>query len=500
MFLSLGVALIVYLPLLAVIIAAGVAPGQSIAAASQEHPEEIVALATQMFLGTFGYWLVVIAALLSMLSALRANLFAASRVALSMARDRTMPGYLGRHHPARGTPTMAVLATASIIVAIVVALPNVTAAGAAASLIFLLTFALAHWIAVLARRRAARPSPFRVPWFPLIPVVGMVACVALALYQGFAVPSAGYIAAAWMCVGGLLFMGLFARPARVVDASAEAQDPEVTRLRGRTPLVLVPIANPHNAPSMIAVANALAPPQVGRVLLLSVAVLPKKWKAGDKVLAIRHAQRVLGDTLTASVKSGQFPEALATVAADPWHEISRIAREHRCESMLLGFTEMKRDAIQTPLGRLLTGVACDVVVLRAQPDWRLANVRRILVPIGGRGWHDRLRARLLGSLFRTGGRDVTFLRVFPEGRPSQELARARRELEHIADREAPGRSRAEVLETDDVVQAILDRAAEADMVILGVERANRRHRAFGQVTLRVARETSTPVLIISCRQ
>ena len=83
-----------------------------------------------------------------------------------------------RHHPARGTPTTAVLVTASIIVAIVVALPDVTAAGAAASLIFLLTFALAHWIAVLARRRAVRPSPFRVPWFPLVPVVGMVACVA----------------------------------------------------------------------------------------------------------------------------------------------------------------------------------------------------------------------------------------------------------------------------------------------------------------------------------
>ncbi len=500
MFLSLGVALIVYLPLLSVIIAAGVAPGQSIAAASREHPEEIVALAAENFLGPFGYWLVVIAAILSMLSALRANLFAASRVAMSMARDRTMPRSLSRRHPMRGTPTTATLATAAIVVAIVVALPDVTAAGAAASLIFLLTFALAHWIAVLARRRAARPSPFQLPWFPLIPVAGMAACVALALYQGFAVPSAGYIAAVWLCVGGLLFMGLFARPARIVDASTEAQDPEVTRLRGRTPLVLVPVANPHNAASMIAVANALAPPQVGRVLLLSVAVLPKGWKAGDKVLAIRHAQRVLGDTLTASVKSGQFPEALATVAADPWREISRIAREHRCESMLLGFTEMKGDAVQTPLGPLLSKVACDVVVLRAQPDWRLADVRRILVPIGGRGWHDRLRARLLGSLFRTGGRDVLFLRVLPQGRPAQELARARRELARIADREAPGRSRIEVVEADDVVPAILEHAAEADMVILGVERANRRQRAFGQITLRIARETSTPVLIISCRQ
>ena len=41
-------------------------------------------------MGAAGYWLVLVAGLLSMLSALQANLFAASRVAQAMSRDRTL--------------------------------------------------------------------------------------------------------------------------------------------------------------------------------------------------------------------------------------------------------------------------------------------------------------------------------------------------------------------------------------------------------------------------
>ena len=104
MYLSLGIALVVYILLLFTIIAAGLEPGESIVAASRKNPEEIVVIAARRFLGTPGFWLVLIAAILSMLSALRANLFAASRIVFAMARDRTMPYVLTRTNPARGTP------------------------------------------------------------------------------------------------------------------------------------------------------------------------------------------------------------------------------------------------------------------------------------------------------------------------------------------------------------------------------------------------------------
>jgi amino acid transporter len=206
MFISLGIALLIYLPLLVVISTVGVPAGGSVTAISEAHPETIVAVAAQHYLGPAGYWLVMVAGVLAMLSALQANLFAASRVGMSMARDRTLPAAMARISRNSGTPKTAVWVTGLIVLLIVLVIPDVAAAGAAASLIFLITFALAHWIAILVRQRSGqRPPPFRSPWYPAVPLVGGAACLSLAAYQGIVVPSAGLIAVGWIAVGGLLF-------------------------------------------------------------------------------------------------------------------------------------------------------------------------------------------------------------------------------------------------------------------------------------------------------
>jgi basic amino acid/polyamine antiporter, APA family len=500
MLLSLAIALAIYLPLLFVVSTAGVEPGESIVDLSREDPEGVIANAAAQFLGPTGYWLVVVAAILSMLSALRANLYAASRIAASMAGDRTMPHALSVLHPRRNTPVAAVLVTAAIVAAIVIAIPNLGAAGAASSLIFLVTFALAHWITILARVRSPEVlPPFRIPWFPIVPALGVISCSALAVYEGVTVPSAGLITTFWLSLGGLLFLGLFARSARVMDASTEARDPEVVRLRGRTPLVLVPIVNPSNAEPLVTVAHALSPPQVGRVMALSVAVPPEGWQTGKPLLSIRHAQIVLGDMLNASAKSGLFPEVLSTVASDPWQEITRVAKEHRCASIVMGLSEFNENSTSTPIAEILANVTCDVVVLRASPGWNLSQVREILVPIGGLGWHDILRARLLGSLFRTGERQVTLLRILPKNAPDSACTRARLALAAIARDEAPGYSRVKVVQSDDPGLVITEHAAESDLVILGVQRLSSRNKAFGHILLQIARETQCPILMISHR-
>jgi amino acid transporter len=170
MFLSLAIALAIYLPLLLVIATVGVAPGQAVTALGAGQPEAVVAIAARNYLGGFGYWLVIVAGVLSMLSALRANLLAASRVALAMARDRTLPHWMALLSTRRRTPAAAVLSTAVLVVLVLLAIPDVAAGGAAASLVFLITFALAHRVSILARRRGDRArAAFRVPWFPYLP-------------------------------------------------------------------------------------------------------------------------------------------------------------------------------------------------------------------------------------------------------------------------------------------------------------------------------------------
>ena len=497
MLLSLGAALAIYIPLLLVIATVGVPSGESIAAMSAKDPETVMAVAVRNYLGPVGYWAVILAAVLSTLSALEANILAASRVALSMARDRTLPTVLTRTYAKRGTPIMAIYATALALVVTLVMVPNVAAAGAAASLIFLISFAIAHVTSLLARRRAGTSAgTFRTPFFPAVPVVGGLACAGLAVFQAFAVPSAGGIVAVWLGLGVILYLALFARGAKIVDAYAEAADPDLIKYRGRTPLVLVPIANPANAPALVGVAGAMAPPVVGRVLLLSVVKLQDT--ASDVAASIDAAQQVLQKSLTTAIDLDYMPEALVTMSSTPWKEIARVANDYQCESLLVGMHRLEEATGEAhePLQQLLNDVNCDVSILRAVPGWRPDEARRVLIPIGGKGMHDELRARLLGSLMRTAPRELTFMQVLPSDATEERCDDARKMLLQLALDETAAQPSAVVVRSDDAVQAIVDESANSGLVILGLPRINGR-TMLGNFALRLASRVDCPTILIS---
>jgi amino acid transporter len=492
MLISLAIALAIYLPLLFFTTTVGVAPGESIAEASRAEPETILARAAERFVGPAGYWLVVIAAILSMLSALQANLFGASRVALAMARDRTLPETLGRLRKA-GTPGNAVLATSAAVVVIVVAIPDVADAGAASSLIFLVTFAIAHWTNLLVRRRSGMALARGLAAWPWLPLLGGAACLGLAVFQGFAVASAGALVAVWLALGLGVYLSALAPRARVADAAALALDPNLVQLRGQSPLVLVPIANPTSARGLIGVARALVTPRVGRALVLSV-VKPPDDPNLDDLVQVRDLLSLLSESLYASFERALTPETLITVGAEPWDEIARVARTHRCESLLIGLGSLEGEALTARIEELMARVACNVVVLRAAPEWRLANVRRVLVPLGGRRDQSLMRARLLGSMERTAKREIHFLRVVGADVPAAQRAGIERELRVLAKDELPGAASVEVAQAADPVAELVRRAADYDLVVLG---AQRRGRRFGALPLRLARETDRALVLIS---
>ena len=500
MFLSLGAALAIYLPLLFVVSAAGVGPGQRIDVVSQSNPGTVMATAVEHFMGPVGYWLVVIAAILATLSALNANILAASRVALAMARDRTLPAVVGGRSRQSGTPIMALYASALAMVTILFMIPNVEAAGAAASLIFLISFALTHVTAILARQR--RPDaelPFRMPLYPLVPVVGGIACLALAIYQAFVVPDAGGITLVWLGLGALLYVSLFAGRAETMDAAAEARDPSLAQMRGRSPLVLLPVANPAHAASMVAVANARAPRDVGRVLLLSPVVTPEDGSADERERRLQSAQDALNHALMTSFDSGHTPEALITSCSDPWTEIKRVAEMYHCESMLLGAASAGDVSNESKLEALVSSMGCDVALMRAPDDWHFEHARRVLVPLGGRGAEHDLRARLLGSLTRTGEREFTFLRLMDVGASENEIRDAKREVKRWARDNVRKEAHVVVRRSANAAEEIVEEASGYDLVVVGLARMGRRRAVLGDVARRLANDSPCAAILLSGR-
>ena len=57
----------------------------------------------------------------------------------------------------------------------------------------------------------------------------------------------------------------------------------------------------------------------------------------------------------------------------------------------------------------------------------------------------------------------------------------------------------EVVTTEDVPAAIVERAAECDLLLLGLRRLGRRKKDFGPFALRLAEEAETATLLISRR-
>ncbi len=470
---------------------------------STSHPEDIIAVAARNYLGVFGYWLVMTAAVFSMLSALQANLYAASRVAFAMARDRTLPWQIEYISRNKRIPVAAVFVTALVVSMLILVIPDIARAGAASSLIFLITFGLVHGIAILARIRGGADNAFRTAFFPLVPVLGIITCLSLALFQGIAVPSAGFISICWLLAGGMLYLTFFSRRAKIVDASAEAVDPQLLKLRGRSPLVLVPIANPENAEAMVTMAHMLASPRIGNVLLLSVVKTPEPFMPEYISDRLKDTQQILQEALTSSIVVGLYPEALTTVAPDPWIEISRVASTYRCESMLLGLTNLdvsdRENNLEKHLGTLMSSVTCDVVILRAPAGWLVSKIKKVLVPVRGHDIQDELRARLLGSLWRSGIREITFLRIVSGQTSTEACRKIREELINLYADEVPGHFQVKVVAGNSPETIIADHAVESDLVILGLRNIKRHGHTFGDLLLYVARNTECAVIMINKR-
>jgi len=498
---SLGTALVIYIPLLVLVAIGGTGGQGDIQSMARAQPDTFMATAAGNMLGPAGYWLVIVAAVLATLSALHANILAASRVALTMGTDRTLPWVFTMTHAERGTPMMALYLSGLAMATLVFLVPDLATAGAAASLIFLMSFSLAHATAFLARRRQEamrhsevgdEPTTYRTPYFPLVPVVGGVSCMGLVIFQIIFEPHAAVIALIWLGLGVVLYLSIFAERAQALDAAAEAKDGDLARLRGRSPLVLVPIVNPQNAKAMAQVASALTPPRVGKVLMLSV------LRAGAKKVSAELAQhqQTLGIAMSACLNLGHRPEALITVASNPWIEIERVANARACERLLLGMGDLEDRERLEQLEDMMGRVDCELSVLSAPAGWDLSDAERILVPIGGRGNHDEVRARLVASLLHSGERTVHFLRVVPSNVSEEAMTAARRSLRRLAHEEAFGRCDIEVARGDDVVEITAERAARSDLVILGLQRLGRNRRGFSDLGLQIAQHCPVATIMI----
>jgi amino acid transporter len=203
-FVSLGATVVVYLAVV------GVAIGTLGAQGLAEAGEAGIAQAATEFMPTGlpvirnGGAIIVFGAVFSTLTALNAVVIASSRVAFSMGREGQLLPSIGRIHHRFGTPFVAIVASAVVMLGSVV-LPT-KSAGNMSSLFFLLSFVVVN--AAVIRLRRERPDmnrPYEIPYYPIPPLLGillnLVLTGVLVVYLVRTDPLALGLSVAWIALG-----------------------------------------------------------------------------------------------------------------------------------------------------------------------------------------------------------------------------------------------------------------------------------------------------------
>lgn len=491
-FLSLLIVVPIYL-LVAFVALGAVTPPEGMNVSQYLGQEKEIALVTaadQFIVG--GGIVILVGGLLSTLSALNATIYSSSRVAFAMARDANLPAIIGRVHPERATPHVAILLSAVIIVLMAVALP-IEDVAAAADIMFLLLFVQVN--IALIRLRSRRPDldrGFKVPLVPLVPIAAIATMLFLAVFLFTHYPMGWVAAAGWVGLGAVVYYGY----SREREAVAVERERWMERLERKEYRVLAAVSNPRTYQSIVEVGAAIAKQHHGELVVVSVAEVPE----GETLLAGRRLVRELEPLLTEAVAHAEtlgvraYP--VVKIARRTSHAIIETAREEECNFIVLGqpaVGSLIERIVASIVERVLTRSPCRVGIVygRLQPD----RVRGVVVPVT-RGANPKLAAELAPAFARRYDAPIRTVTVVPHEASETEAERLLREAEETV-RSAGLGEHVELLRRREVGRGLAASVRGGELVLIGAPSTGPVAAVLGETIPEIlARRGRNPVVVV----
>jgi amino acid transporter/nucleotide-binding universal stress UspA family protein len=494
-FISLAVTITIYLFILFVSLGAIRVDGITSWEFLGKYGETAIVRAAEQFMPAFGVAIIVIGGLLSTMSALNATILAASRVAFSMARDRWLPKKVAHIDPVRRTPSVAIVVTGVIIIVMALTLP-IEAVGSAASLIFLLTFALVNLSVIVLRRKAPEiERKYKVPFYPLTPILGIVLNVFLALYQFTFQPIAWYVTGGWVFLGLLLYFGYF-------DRLADEIEPQVLVPSRRTDepptedSVTVVLHNPAFMKTLIDFAIPVAKMRGRRLVAVTVVEVPQQLPIHEGLRFAHHKETLLRAAQKYAAEKGVVIDTDLVVAHKVEEGILTAARHHHAEVMLLawkGWTDTRKRVFGETVDHVIRLAPCDLMMLKIAGE----EFHTCLFPTAG-GPNAQLAADLLSALVTTFDMEVTAGYVVPPNADEEQRHNARswidKTLTHMQV-EIPVEKR--LIESSSVAGGLAKASRDFDLVVIGAAKEPLfRKILIGEIPQKVARYSPASVLVV----
>ena len=465
-----------------------------------QHGNTAFAVAAGRLMPRGGGLLVLMAVVFASTSALNATIYSATRVSYAMARDGMLPPVLASISAKRKIPHMALCGTAVIVVGIALALP-VEEVAASASAMFLLLFVLVNLCVIKVRRQMGDELKygFVMPLFPLLPILAIIAQACMMVWLvtcGELRPVAWVASGTWLAAALVIYHTYSRKHAKEPDESIvtfeEERAPE-----SKPRSILLPLADPANALTLIKPTVVLAKARDAQVDLLHMVPVPEQAPLSDAPKYMSEGEEAMVEALLYT--SVNFPtNRTVQYCRNVARGILSAARQRNTNMIILGWrgqSYRREFVLGSTVDPVLEKAPCDVVVIK---DWPRGEIGRVLVPVAG-GPHTVL-ALEVGALFALErGGAVTPFHVVRSGRSREEAEKLLNATIASLDF-APDLFEPKFAQSDNVRQAILDEAPGYDLVVVGASQ----ERVWQQVVMGslpedIARHCNRPVAMVKAK-
>ncbi len=467
------------------------------------YDEASMGVAAKKFLGGIGGLVIVGGGIFSMISASNASVMAGSRVALAMSELGQLPKYLGKIHKKFATPWVSVITIGVLIMLFTIFLPLEELAHFADTVLLFALIMVNIALIVHRRRFPNLPRPFKVPLYPITPIVGIIANLYLLIQvMNHPIPLSLALFALIFCAVGFLYWkgtlpdeeGLEGDPSKLVLETYAADELQKSKK------LMIPIADDYMMPEIVNFAVNLAKGHDASITALVAVEFPKLKPLKFDSRDFKKEKKLLELIQTEGEKHGASIGTSLRVGHNTVKTILESTRKSNANLVLMTWEGQVRRS-ENVIGRIIDSVANktkrDVMLFRPHPNKKIKN---ILLPAGG-GPHAQAAEIYAGGLAKTMKGSLTILRVVTKSSLSdEEKLEVKAQLENSKSRikEKCGLNvKTKIIYHPRVEAAIKEVSLDYDTVFIGATKKSMYHHVlFGTLPEALVKGLDTNIVIV----
>lgn len=436
----------------------------------------------------FGTVLLLIGGLISTMSALNATTFSSTRVSFAMGRDFNLPSLFRKVHPKNRTPYQALFVTGFLIIFMAVALP-IEGVAIAADVMFVLLFLQVNVAVIIIRKKRGEELDYgyKMPFFPFVPIIGIVLKAFLAIYMFYFSPMGWFSAIIWIGIGAVVYY-TYATAKEEVEKEKIAREETPEKYR-----IVVLIANPDDINPLMSIGAAVAKAQESEVIALHVVEVPYQTFLHAGKQFVDERMPLLERAAKEGEKQGVKVRKKVIISHDVAQAVIDFAESAKSSLIVMGWTGriLKGRAGMSIHHRVMLKAPCDVSVVKPR---NFRKIERILVPVG-RGEHAQ-RLRIAGRIAKSTGASITLLSVIPP--EEDEKVRQRiGEIQDKADEICSMKTEKEIVVSGNTEDILVEKSSKFDLLVIGPsEEWVLRGALLGSLPDRIADSAKCTVLMV----